>query len=178
MTAVLILPLALGLALPEMRWCRLAWAELAECLAACPRPVACSANATACEASGWDGAVLPCGVQVPPRVTPSCDGPSSCGTAAGFADECSAESVAPESETDDAALPQGRAWCPSAPRSGTLPHAPDVDAPLEALASAIPVSPTVEPGPNVWRGHAAEAVAIPPDCSPHAPPPIRAPPVC
>jgi hypothetical protein len=163
LTAAVILPLAVILALPEMRWCQIAWADLAECLAACPTPVACSA--TACEAAGA-GTALPCGA------------PTACGATAPHraSDVCPARSVARARDSEGSADSRERVWCPATARPGTRPDLPDLDARLEALSSPIPIDLTVEPGPGTWRGHAAEAVAIPPDSSPHAPPPIRAPP--
>src|SRR5262245_47689129 len=162
--AAAVLSLALILGLPELRWCQLDWAEVAECLAACPTPVACSA--TACEAAGA-GTVLPCGAPASRGGAAACDMSRPPGAPAGRADDCGGGCAAPRRASREGTGSRGRAWCPAAPRSGTLPHGPDLDLPLQALAGPVPSAPGMEPRPGAWKGHSAEAVAFPAERSAH-----------
>jgi hypothetical protein len=157
-TLLLVLPLGVMLALPEVRWCQLAWADLAKCLAYCPTPVSCTAStAVACEA------LEACG--------PAVESSAACDASCESDPSCSG----PSATSSEKGVPSGRAWCPGETEEGTLPHGPDVGDPHGAPTPApVDLGP---PAPSIRRGFPAVAVAIPPSHSPHAPPPIRAPPL-
>jgi len=191
MTATLMLPLALGVTVPEVRWCGVDWSEVG--LACAIAPEICRVASARCAGPGCTEAIAAGTCEEPPCGGPAGSSPCDHGVAAGdgrAAVACAAPACAPTAAAglgaahatppvDESEEPAagGRAYCIDDPPGAPTPRSGDEPVP-DLAASAVAVRFATIPEPprrDVARPDTGRA-ARPPTGVRAAIPPVRAPP--
>lgn len=169
----LVLGLALLAGLPDLRWCRLSWADVPpECWT--DLPIACAARPASCAPpSACDAATAPGSCEVAfafgtnPDPDPACD--VRCAAVSGTGDAACAATCA------DPGTPAARAWCPDDALGAPAVAGAGLDDEPQPVALAAPGEPDVPADCGVRAP--AENHPPPRSADLGPPPPIRGPPL-